>query len=109
MYLVVLPFLEGLAICMLPLVLGTREMAYPRMSAFSFWVFFFGGLVFYSGFVFNAVPDTGWFVYPPISLASYSGLGVDFLLVGLGFIEIAGIGSGIEIVVTVLKFRAPGM
>lgn len=109
MYIVLLPFLEGLTIYLLPLVLGTREMAFPRMSAFSFWVFFFGGLLFYASFLFNAVPDAGWFVYPPLSSSKYSGLGVDFLLVGLGFIEIAGIGAGAEIAVTILKFRAPGM
>ncbi|MCO6430624.1 MAG: cbb3-type cytochrome c oxidase subunit I [Deltaproteobacteria bacterium] len=109
MYLVILPFLEGLAIYLLPLILGTREMAFPRMSAFSYWVFFFGGVIFYTGYLFNAVPDTGWFVYPPVSLNEYSGLGLDFLLVGLGFIEIAGVGTGIEIATTILKFRAPGM
>lgn len=109
MYLVLLPFLEGFAIFLLPAILGSREMAFPRMSAFSFWVFFSGGLVFFSGFLFDAVPDAGWFVYPPLSSSKYSGLGLDFLLVGLGFIEIAGVGAGIEIVVTILKFRAPGV
>ncbi len=109
MFLVVLPFLEGIAIYILPLVVGSREMAFPRMSAFSFWVFFSGALIFFTGFIFNAVPDAGWFVYPPLSLERYSGLGLDFLLVGLGFIEIAGVGTGIEIVTTILKFRAPGM
>lgn len=109
MYLVILPFLEGLAIYLLPLMLGTREMAFPRMSAFSYWVYLFGGMLFYTGYLFNAVPNTGWFVYPPVSLNEHAGLGLDFLLVGLGFIEIAGVGTGVEIVATVLKFRAPGM
>lgn len=109
MYLVVLPFLEGLAIYLIPLIIGSREMAYPRMSAFSFWVFFSGGLVFFSSFIFNKIPDAGWFAYPPLSLSQYSGLGMDFLLVGLGFIEIAGVGAGVEIAATILKFRAPGM
>jgi cytochrome c oxidase subunit I+III len=109
MFLVILPFLEGLAIYLLPIFVGAREMAFPRMSAFSFWVFISGGFIFFTGFLFNAVPDTGWFVYAPLSLESYSGLGVDFLLVGLGFIEIAGVGTGIEIVTTILKLRAPGM
>lgn len=109
MFLVVLPFIEGLAIFLLPSMLGTRDMAFPRMSAFSFWIFFSGGLVFFSGFLFNAVLDAGWFVYPPLSLNPYSGLGLDFMLVGLGFIEIAGIGTGIEIITSILKFRAPGM
>jgi cytochrome c oxidase subunit I+III len=109
MFLVILPFLEGVAIYLLPIFVGAREMAFPRMSAFSFWVFLSGGLIFFTGFLFNAVPDTGWFVYAPLSLESYSGLGVDFLLVGLGFIEIAGVGTGIEIVTTILKLRAPGM
>lgn len=109
MYLVILPFIEGLAIYLLPLVLGSREMAFPRMSGFSFWVFFSGGLIFFSSFLFNAVPDAGWFVYPPLSSSKYSGISMDFLLVGLGFIEIAGVGAGIEIAATILKFRAPGM
>lgn len=109
MFLVILPFIEGMAVYLLPQMLGTREMAFPRMSAFSFWVFFPGGLLFFTGFLFNAVPDAGWFAYPPLSLSEYSGLGVDFLLVGLGFIEIAGMGAGVEVAVTILKFRAPGM
>lgn len=109
MFLVILPFIEGVAIYLLPQTLGAREMAFPRMSAFSFWVFLSGGLIFFMGFLFNAVPDAGWFVYAPLSLESYSGLGVDFLLVGLGFIEIAGLGTGIEIVTTILKLRGPGM
>jgi cytochrome c oxidase subunit I+III len=109
MFLVILPFLEGLAIYFVPLFVGAREMAFPRMSAFSFWVFISGGFIFFAGFLFNAVPDAGWFVYAPLSLESYSGLGVDFLLVGLGFIEIAGVGTGIEIVTTILKLRTPGM
>ncbi|HYX32467.1 MAG TPA: cbb3-type cytochrome c oxidase subunit I [Oligoflexus sp.] len=109
MFLVILPFIEGFAIYLLPQFVGSREMAFPRMSAFSFWVFLSGGLIFFMGFLFNAVPDVGWFVYAPLSLESYSGLGVDFLLVGLGFIEIAGVGTGIEIVTTILKLRGPGM
>ncbi|RYZ68789.1 MAG: cytochrome ubiquinol oxidase subunit I, partial [Proteobacteria bacterium] len=109
MFLVILPFLEGIAIYLLPQLLGSREMAFPRMSAFSFWVFLSGGFIFFMGFLFNAVPDAGWFVYAPLSLEKYSDLGVDFLLLGLGFIEIAGVGTGIEIVTTILKLRAPGM
>jgi cytochrome c oxidase subunit I+III len=109
MYLVMIPFLEGLAIYLIPSLIGSREMAYTRLSAFSYWVYLFGGLIFFSSFLFGTVPDAGWFIYPPLASGKFSGTGMDFLLVGLAFVEIAGIVTGIEIVVTILKARAPGM
>ncbi|MBI4497554.1 MAG: cbb3-type cytochrome c oxidase subunit I [Chloroflexi bacterium] len=123
MFLFAVPMLEAIAIFILPLVLGARDMAFPRMSAFSFWTFLFSGLLFYSStlpdivnFVLpgnpirEVVPDTGWFAYPPLSGPEYSpGIAIDFYLIGLGAAEFAGIGAAIEIIVTIFKFRAPGM
>jgi cytochrome c oxidase subunit I+III len=109
MYLFSVPFLEGLALYLLPLMIGSRDAAFPRLTAFSYWAYLFGGVLFYSSFFVGAVPDAGWFAYTPLSGPRYSGLGVDFWLLGLSLVEVAGIAAGVEIVVTVLKFRAPGM
>jgi cytochrome c oxidase subunit I+III len=123
MYLFAVPFLEGLALYLLPFLLGSRDVAFPRLTAFSYWLYLFGGIVFYASFITGSVPDAGWFAYTPLSGPRYSessislfgittltmGGGLDFFLLGLSMVEIAGITAGVEIVVTILKFRAPGM
>lgn len=109
MYLFAVPFLEGLALYLIPLMIGSRDVAFPRLTAFSYWTFLFGGIIFYASFLVGAIPDAGWFAYVPLSGPEYSGMGLDFWLLGLAMVEIAGITAGIEIVVTILKLRAPGM
>jgi cytochrome c oxidase subunit I+III len=123
MFLFAVPMLEAMAIYALPLLLGTRDMAHPRMSAFSYWTYLFSGLLFYAStlpdilsFVLPGppipapVPDAGWFAYPPLTSSLFSpGISIDFYLIGLGAAEFAGIGAAIEIIVTILKLRAPGM
>jgi cytochrome c oxidase subunit I+III len=110
MYLFAIPILEGFAILILPFLLGTREMPFPRLGVFSYWTFLGGGLLFYSSFLFGAVPDTGWFAYVPLSGPKFSpGLALDFWLLALGVSEIAAIAAGVEIIISVLKMRAPGM
>lgn len=123
MFLFAVPMLEAIAIFTLPLMIGARDMAFPRMSAFTIWTFIFGGLLFYAStlpdilnFVLpgsplpNLVPNAGWTAYPPLSGREYNpGLNIDFYLLGLGFAEVAGIAAAVEIIVTVLKLRAPGM
>jgi cytochrome c oxidase subunit I+III len=109
MYLFAVPFLEGLALYMIPLMIGSRDVAFPRLTAFSYWVYLAGGIIFYASFIFDAVPSSGWFAYTPLSGPHFAGKEMDFFLLGLGMVEIAGIAAGIEIVVTILKLRAPGM
>jgi cytochrome c oxidase subunit I+III len=109
MYLFAVPFLEGLALYLLPMLIGSRDVAFPRLTAFSYWTYLLGGILFYSSFFTGTVPDAGWFAYTPLSGPKYSGAGVDFWLLGLGMVEIAGITAGIEIIVTILRLRAPGM
>ncbi len=109
MYLFAVPFIEGLALYLLPMLIGSRDVAFPRLTAFSYWTYLFGGILFYSSFLVGAVPDAGWFAYTPLSGPAHSGLGIDFWLLGLSMVEIAGLTAGVEIVVTILKFRAPGM
>ncbi|MFN7138968.1 MAG: cbb3-type cytochrome c oxidase subunit I, partial [Limisphaerales bacterium] len=102
-------FLEGLTLYILPMMIGSRDVAFPRLTAFSYWTYLFGGILFYTSFLFGTVPDAGWFAYTPLSGPRYSGLGLDFWVLGLSLVEIAGITAGVEIVVTILKLRAPGM
>jgi len=109
MYLFAVPFQEGLAALLLPWMLGARDLAYPRLTAFSYWVFLFSGLIFLSGFLFDAVADIGWFAYTPLSAPAFAGKGIDFWVVGLGAAEVAGIAAGAELTVSILRLRAPGM
>src|SRR5690606_37111098 len=109
MFLFAVPMLEGFAILLLPFVLGSREMPFPRLGVFSFWIFLFGGLLFYSSFLFQAVPDAGWFAYPPLSDRLFSpGRGMDFWLLALGVSEIGAIAFGVEIIIAILNMRASG-
>ncbi|MEJ7594763.1 MAG: cbb3-type cytochrome c oxidase subunit I, partial [Planctomycetaceae bacterium] len=109
MYLFAVPFQEGLAAMLLPWLLGARDLAYPRLTAFSYWVFLFSGLIFFSGFLFDAVADIGWFAYTPLSSPAFAGKGIDFWVVGLGAAEVAGIAAGAELTISILRLRAPGM
>ncbi|CCG03916.1 cbb3-type cytochrome c oxidase subunit I [Blastococcus saxobsidens] len=110
MFLVILPIFEGFAILILPSMLGSREMPFPRLGAFSYWTFLFGGLLYYSSALFQLVPDVGWFAYVPLSGPEYSpDLAVDFWILGLGVAEVGAIAAGVEIIIGILKMRAPGM
>ncbi|MBX3444591.1 MAG: cytochrome c oxidase subunit I [Planctomyces sp.] len=109
MFLFAVPFLEGLALYVLPMMIGARDVAFPRLTAYGYWVYVFGGLVFYASYLIGAVPDAGWFGYTPLSTQRFTGVSTDFWLLGLSLVEVAGLTAGVEIVVTILKFRAPGM
>ena len=108
MFLVILPITEGFAILMLPFLLGSREMPFPRLGAYSFFTYLMGGLFYYSSTLFQRVPDAGWFAYTPLSLTRFSpDLSLDFWVLGLSVAEVAAIAAGIEIIISILKFRAP--
>lgn len=110
MYLVILPMLEGFTILALPFLLGSREMPFPRLGVYSYFTFLFGGLFFYSSTLIHAVPDTGWTAYVPLSNPEFSpGLPLDYWLLGLSVAEIGAIAAGVEIIIAILKMRAPGM
>ena len=110
MFLVILPIFEGFAILLLPSMLGSREMPFPRLGAFAYWTFLFGGLLYYSSTLFQLVPDAGWFAYLPLSGPEFSpDLAIDFWVLGLGVAEVGAIAAAMEIIIGVLKMRAPGM
>jgi cytochrome c oxidase subunit I+III len=110
MFLFAVPIFEAVAILILPQMLAARDLPFPRLSAFGFWCFLIGG-VFVSGSIFfNAAPDGGWFMYPPLTTDNeISGIGADIWLLGLSFIEVASIAAAVELIVGVLKCRPPGM
>jgi cytochrome c oxidase subunit I+III len=110
MFLFAVPIMTAFAVYLLPLMLGTREVAYPRLNAFGYWTFLIGGVFLFASFYVNMGPDTGWFAYVPLSGPQYSpGKRVDVWLQVVTFTEIAGLVSAVEIIVTVFKQRAPGM
>src|SRR5437868_12708153 len=109
MFLFAVPMMEAFAEFLLPPMVGARELPFPRLTAFLYWTLLFGGLIFNASFLFG-LPDSGWFAYPPLSSVPYStSLGIDFWLLGLDVAQIAAIGDAFEIIVGILKTRAPGM
>ncbi|WP_246587959.1 cytochrome c oxidase subunit I [Paracoccus bogoriensis] len=110
MFLFAIPMLEGLALWLLPKILGARDMAFPRLSALGYWCYFFGGSVIVLSLVFGVAPDDGWFMYTPLSDRTHSpGVNADVWLLGVTFVEISAIAAAIEITVTILRCRAGGM
>jgi cytochrome c oxidase subunit I+III len=110
MFLFVIPFIEALANYLLPLLLGTRDLPFPRLTALSYWTYLFGGLLLYSSFFFGVAPDGGWFAYVPLTNRQWSpGLNLDFWDIALSVAEIAAMGAAAEMIVAVLRMRAPGM
>src|SRR5512145_1350219 len=110
MFLFAVPAVEAMGVLLLPNMLGARDLPFPRLSAYAFWAYLVGGLVFFSSLFFGLAPSGGWFMYPPLTSGVYSpGINEDFWLLGIGFIEISAIAGAIEIVVGVLRTRAPGM
>ncbi|NGN45065.1 cytochrome c oxidase subunit I [Mesorhizobium sp. CGMCC 1.15528] len=110
MFLFAVPIFEAVAIFLLPPMLGARELPFPRLSAFGFWSFLLGGIFVCGSIFFNAAPSSGWFMYPPLATdKEFSGIGADIWLLGLSFIEIASIAAAVELIVGILKCRAPGM
>jgi cytochrome c oxidase subunit I+III len=110
MFLFVIPFIEAIANYFLPLLIGTRDMPFPRLTAFSYWTYAFGAVFIFSSFLFGVAPDGGWFAYPPLTSKDYSpGLNIDFWDIGLSVAEVAAMGAAAEIIVAILRMRAPGM
>jgi cytochrome c oxidase subunit I+III len=110
MFLFAVPVVEAIAVYLLPGMLGARDLPFPRLSAYAFWAYAIGGIAFFCTIFFGVSPDGGWFMYPPLTGKEHSpGLGADFWLLGIGFIEISAIAGAIELIIGILFTRAPGM
>jgi cytochrome c oxidase subunit I len=110
MFLFAVPVMEGVAVYIIPLMLGTRSTAFPRLNAFSYYMYLFGGLMLWIAFVLNMAPDVGWFEYTPLSGPQYSpGKHTDIWAQMVTYTEVAALAAAVVLVCTILKARAPGM
>jgi cytochrome c oxidase subunit I+III len=109
MFLFAVPIFEAFSIMVLPQMLGARDLPFPRLSSYGFWSFLLGGVFVCGSIFFDAAPEGGWFMYPPLTTAYQPGVGADIWLLGLSFIEVASIAAAVELIVGVLKCRPPGM
>ncbi|WP_288392354.1 cytochrome c oxidase subunit I [uncultured Herbaspirillum sp.] len=110
MFLFAVPVMQAISAFLLPLMIGARSVAFPRLNAFAYWIFLFGGLLLYGALVAGSGPDVGWFAYVPLALNQYaSGKGVDIWAQMITFTELSALIEAIVIITTVLKLRAPGM
>jgi cytochrome c oxidase subunit I+III len=110
MFLFAIPMIEGLALYFIPKFLGARDLSFPRLSAFGFWCYLFGGLILVGSMFAGVAPDSGWFMYTPLSSGEFTpGINADVWLIGVTFVEVSAIAFGIELVATVLKVRTAGM
>jgi cytochrome c oxidase subunit I+III len=110
MFLFAVPAVEAMGVLLLPNMLGARDLPFPRLSAYAFWAYFVGGVLFFCSLFVGWAPTGGWFMNPPLTTEAFSpGFNEDFWLLGIGFIEISAIAGAIEIIVGVLRTRSPGM
>jgi cytochrome c oxidase subunit 1 len=109
-FLAVMPLSASFFNFLIPLMIGARDVAFPRLNAFSYWVFLFGAVFLNLSFVFGGAPNTGWFSYANLTSSQFSpGHGVDFWAIGLQILGIASLAAAFNFIVTIVNLRAPGM
>jgi cytochrome c oxidase subunit 1 len=109
-FLVIMPLSAAFFNWLIPLQIGARDVAFPRLNALSFWVFLFGSLLINFSWITGNAPNGGWFGYAPLSGATFNpGLGMTYWVVGLNVLGVASIAAGLNFIVTILNMRAPGM
>ncbi len=110
MFLFAVPIMEAMGLYMVPLMVGTRNVSFPRLNAFGYFMYVAGGLLLFGGLAMNIGADRGWFSYPPLSGPQYGvGKRSDFWNQMITLTEIAALVGATEIIATVFKQRAPGM
>jgi len=109
LFLFAIPMVESFAVYLTPKILGTRDFAFPRLTAYGYWCYLFGGTILTVALIMHVAPDGGWFMYTPLSSHVYTpGINADVWLLGVTFVEISALSLAMEIVVSILKMRAPG-
>ncbi|HET7307428.1 MAG TPA: cbb3-type cytochrome c oxidase subunit I [Gammaproteobacteria bacterium] len=109
-FLYALPILSGFSNFIWPLILGTRDMAFPRLNMFTYWTFLLAGAFMYIGFPTGQGTDVGWFNYVPLAGSAYNpGPGVDIFALGMIFLGISTTAGAINFIATMFRTRAPGM
>lgn len=104
------PILSGFAVYLVPLMIGARDMAFPRLNAFTYWSYLLSGIFLYVAPLIGQAPHAGWFSYMPYTNIRYSpSHGMDFYALALIFLTISTTGGAANFIVTILRLRAPGM
>jgi cytochrome c oxidase subunit I+III len=110
MFLFAVPVMQAVGMYLVPLMVGARATAFPRMNAYAYWIFLFGGLMIYTAFFLNTGPEAGWFSYVPLAGPEYSaGKRSDFWAQMITFTEVSALLEAVVIICTIFKMRAPGM
>ena len=110
LFLFAIPMVESIAVYLTPKILGTRDFAFPRLTAYGYWCYLFGGTILTVALIAGVGPNGGWFMYTPLSSNVYTpGINADVWLLGVTFVEISALSLAMEITVSILKMRAPGM
>ena len=110
MFLFAVPVMQAMAVYLVPLIVGTRQIAFPRLNAFGYWIYLFGGVFLWVAFLLNVGPEAGWFSYVPLAGPEFSpGKRTDVWAQLVTFTEVAALTGAVELITTILKQRAPGM
>jgi cytochrome c oxidase subunit 1 len=109
-FMVAMPMAAAFFNFLIPLMIGARDVAFPRLNAFSYWTFLGGSLLMHSSFLFGQAPDGGWFGYANLTSKEYSpGLSIDFWGLGLLVLGVASVAAALNFIITIINLRAPGM
>lgn len=109
-FLALMPLFSSFFNIVIPLQIGARDVAFPRLNALSYWVFLFGGLFLNASWLIGAAPENGWFAYANLTEKSFSpGRGMDFYVLGLMVLGISSLAAAFNFIVTIINMRAPGM
>jgi cytochrome c oxidase subunit I len=112
-----MPIVAGMSNFLVPIMVGARDMAFPRLNAFGYWIFLFGGILLYSSYVIGdglqgagSAPDVGWFAYAPLTERAFSrGSSTDFWTLGILVAGLGSLASAVNVIATCISLRCPGM
>ncbi len=109
-FLAIMPLSAAFFNYLIPLQLGARDVAFPRLNAFSYWVYLFGGIFITVPILFKVAPDGGWFGYAPLTTTQFSaGINIDFWVLGLQILGVSSLAAAFNFITTIINMRAPGM
>ncbi|MFW6073988.1 MAG: cytochrome c oxidase subunit I [Chloroflexota bacterium] len=109
-FLAVMPLSAAFFNLLVPLMIGARDVVFPRLNAFSYWVFLFGAILINVGWFYGGAPDAGWFAYANLTSSAYSqGMGIDYWVLGIQILGLSSLASAFNFIVTIINMRAPGM
>ena len=109
-FLVVMPLGAAFFNYIIPLMIGARDVAFPRLNAFSYWMFLFGAILLNVSFIAGGAPAAGWFGYAPLTASTFSaGPGIDFWILGLQVLGVSSLAAAFNFIVTIVNMRAPGL